>query len=71
VRYEKLARSYLGLLMLAAAVIVFRKIKRQNKLLVNEHVDLYGTVNVALQDATGFPVIASDAPVILPKGNII
>ena len=30
VRYEKMARSYMGLLMLAAAVIVFRKIKRQN-----------------------------------------
>jgi transposase len=31
VRYEKMERSYLGLLMLAAAVIVFRKIKRQNQ----------------------------------------
>lgn len=31
VRYEKMDRSYLGLLMLAASVIVFRKIKRQNK----------------------------------------
>ena len=31
VRYEKMARSYMGLLMLAAAVIVFRKIKRQNQ----------------------------------------
>ncbi|MDD5461889.1 MAG: IS5/IS1182 family transposase, partial [Methylococcales bacterium] len=31
VRYEKMNRSYPGLLMLAAAVIVFRKIKRQNQ----------------------------------------
>ncbi|MDO9207015.1 MAG: IS5/IS1182 family transposase, partial [Methylobacter sp.] len=31
VRYEKMDRSYLGLLMLAASVIVLRKIKRQNK----------------------------------------
>lgn len=31
VRYEKMARSYLGLVLLAAAVIVFRKIKRQNQ----------------------------------------
>lgn len=31
VRYEKMDRSYRGLLMLAAAVIVFRKIKRQNQ----------------------------------------
>jgi len=31
VRYEKMERSYLGLLMLAASVIVFRKIKRQNQ----------------------------------------
>jgi len=31
VRYEKMDRSYLGLLMLAASIIVFRKIKRQNK----------------------------------------
>lgn len=31
VRYEKMQRSYLGLLMLAASVIVLRKIKRQNK----------------------------------------
>jgi len=31
VRYEKMDRSYLGLLMLAAAVIVFRKIKLQNQ----------------------------------------
>jgi len=31
VRYEKMERSYLGLLMLAASVIVLRKIKRQNK----------------------------------------
>lgn len=31
VRFEKLARSYLGLLQLAAAVIVLRKIKRKDK----------------------------------------
>lgn len=31
VRYEKMERSYRGLLMLAASVIVSRKIKRQNK----------------------------------------
>lgn len=31
VRYEKMDRSYLGLLMLAAAIIVLRKIKRQNQ----------------------------------------
>jgi hypothetical protein len=31
VRYEKMDRSYLGLLMLAASVIVLRKIKWQNK----------------------------------------
>jgi putative transposase len=31
VRYEKMDRSYLGLLRLTAAVIVFRKIKRQNQ----------------------------------------
>jgi len=31
VRYEKTHRSYLGLLMLAASVIVLRKIKRENK----------------------------------------
>jgi transposase len=31
VRYEKMGRSYLGLLMLAAAIIVFRKIKRKNQ----------------------------------------
>jgi len=30
VRYEKMDRSYLGLLMLAASVIVLRKIKRKN-----------------------------------------
>ena len=31
VRYEKMDRSYLGLLMLAASVIVLRKIKRKDK----------------------------------------
>jgi transposase len=31
VRYEKMDRGYLGLLMLAAAIIVLRKIKRQNQ----------------------------------------
>ena len=31
VRYEKKARSYMGLLMLAVTVIVFRKIKRQDQ----------------------------------------
>jgi len=31
VRYEKMDRSYLGLLMLAASVIVLRKIKRENQ----------------------------------------
>lgn len=31
VRYEKMERSYLGLLMLAASVIVLRKIKRENQ----------------------------------------
>lgn len=31
VRYEKMDRSYLGLLMLAAAIIVLRKIKRPNQ----------------------------------------
>lgn len=30
VRYEKMDRSYLGLLMPAASVIVLRKVKRQN-----------------------------------------
>jgi transposase-like protein len=30
-RYEKMDRSYLGLFMLAAAIIVLRKIKRQNQ----------------------------------------
>lgn len=31
VRYEKMDRSYLGLLMLAASVIVLRKIKRKDQ----------------------------------------
>lgn len=31
VRYEKMDRSYLGLLMLAASVIVLRKINRKNQ----------------------------------------
>jgi transposase len=31
VRYEKMERSNLGLLMLAASVIVLRKIKRKNQ----------------------------------------
>jgi transposase len=31
VRYEKMDLSYLGLLMLAAVVIVFRKIKQQDQ----------------------------------------
>jgi hypothetical protein len=31
VRYEKMDRSYLGLLMLAASVIVLRKIKPENQ----------------------------------------
>jgi transposase len=31
VRYEKMERSYLGLLMLAASVIVLRKINRKNQ----------------------------------------
>jgi len=31
VRYEKMERSYLGLLMLAASVIVLRKIKRKDQ----------------------------------------
>lgn len=31
VRYEKMDRSYLGLLMLAASIIVLRKIKRENQ----------------------------------------
>ena len=31
VRYEKKERSFLGLLMIAASIIVLRKIKRENK----------------------------------------